>query len=884
MKKKQIILVLLSVCFMFLMMNFISSKTLIERTGNSNIYDLGNGQHMMELYPKDINMFINNEWKPYEDVTYFGETSKGLIITWKDKYIELEIVGKTKIGDKTFKELKENFDFKTTIEKNVGSYYYDHRLNATNIEKIIYKVNTNAGFCTFFNNKLKCGDQEIDFNEAVNDQNLDVTYFFGTLYISGDDLSYIDPSINLGYSYLNHHGTVDKEQSFVNNIYTTYNYYNGGNYLQDIGRDEVKGTTSWKFYDRRGYFSWETPSSLDNVDITDVDVNFRTGAMTGTVNTLKIYFVDEDDVSDLTPDTVSEAQDLYNELESSTLLYTLNNPTYYKWYDLDLGSSGNNALESAIYESNEFILGFVTNLYTDEYIDIYSSSTLSPYLEITYTAQDTTPPTTSFSASGSGSSRTITLTCSDSGSGCDYTRYCYDTSNSCSPGNTYSSPFTVTNSGSSSQTYYVRYWSRDNAGNSESTKSTSFTIGSSDTTPPTTTQSVSGFNSPAITVTLSCYDSGSGCASTKYCYSIHSSGTQVCSPGTTYSSPFTITNTFNTQMKGTFYYYSIDNANNQESSTGASYFLAAKDTTPPVTTATATSGGKSYTFGTQTTEDISVVLSCYDNDACDDTYWCIDNTNICVPDNHVSAYGNPTKKTSIGKEYLRFYSADVNTNKETTQSVILEKVTTITSNEEPNNTSGGSGRSITNIGEEGSMLSWEMSGPGGSDNYEFKMIPNTIRKQNIEFKNTGQSAVEVTLTCDNLKGAICEYVEFEKTFMTLPLIKNLITRIDFEVNLPEEIPNGDYIFNIIGTDQDGQQGVLSSKVIVDRSFLNQILTKFVSSFKIGNVNVPYFLLFLLIVIFVAITSFYSGFNKNQSGITWAMGLGLVVGLVIMGLL
>jgi len=98
---------------------------------------------------------------------------------------------------------------------------------------------------------------------------------------------------------------------------------------------------------------------------------------------------------------------------------------------------------------------------------------------------DTTPPSTSPSFSGTSGSGgwyisdvQVTLVCSDSSSGCDTTYYCIDTTNTCSPSISYSSPFTVSNEG----TNYIRYYSTDNAGNTEPTKSTEIKI---DKTNPT---------------------------------------------------------------------------------------------------------------------------------------------------------------------------------------------------------------------------------------------------------------------------------------------------------------------------------------------------------------------------------------------------------------
>jgi hypothetical protein len=85
---------------------------------------------------------------------------------------------------------------------------------------------------------------------------------------------------------------------------------------------------------------------------------------------------------------------------------------------------------------------------------------------------DTTPPTTTASPAGGTyiSSQSITLTCNDgSGSGCKTTYYCLGSG--CNPTTVYSGIIKI----SSSTT--LRFYSTDNANNSESIKTETYTIG-----------------------------------------------------------------------------------------------------------------------------------------------------------------------------------------------------------------------------------------------------------------------------------------------------------------------------------------------------------------------------------------------------------------------
>jgi ribosomal protein L40E/predicted RNA-binding protein with TRAM domain len=180
-----------------------------------------------------------------------------------------------------------------------------------------------------------------------------------------------------------------------------------------------------------------------------------------------------------------------------------------------------------------------------------------------YIYVDTMPPTTSCSLAGTGgtgspptytSTVTVTLTATDSGSGAANTNSRID-SGSFAP---YSGPFTVSATG----THTVYYYSTDWAGFIETTQSKTFVI-NIDTTPPTTSCSLSGTGGPdvytsAVTVTLSATDTGgSGVQTINYAYVNTTYGWSIYLP---YSGPFTISD------DGTYSitYFSSDNAGNIE--------------------------------------------------------------------------------------------------------------------------------------------------------------------------------------------------------------------------------------------------------------------------------------------------------------------------------
>ncbi len=200
--------------------------------------------------------------------------------------------------------------------------------------------------------------------------------------------------------------------------------------------------------------------------------------------------------------------------------------------------------------------------HTVEYYSIDSAGNTESVKSVTVKV-DTTKPSTSHSVS----SYTVTLTPSDATSGVYRTFYRIDSG----AWTLYSSPFSA---GSSGQ-HMVQFNSTDSAGNVEVTKQV--TVGSSDTTPPSTTASLSGTSGQngwyvgSVTVTLTATDS-SGISSRHYRID---SGTW-----TDYSSAFTVSG----EGTHTVEFYSIDMASNTESVKSVTFKI---DTVKPITNGSA---------------------------------------------------------------------------------------------------------------------------------------------------------------------------------------------------------------------------------------------------------------------------------------------------------
>ncbi|OGZ79192.1 MAG: hypothetical protein A2256_03095 [Candidatus Staskawiczbacteria bacterium RIFOXYA2_FULL_32_7] len=110
------------------------------------------------------------------------------------------------------------------------------------------------------------------------------------------------------------------------------------------------------------------------------------------------------------------------------------------------------------------------------------------------------------------------------------------------------------------------------------------------------------------------------------------------------------------------------------------------DITAPTTTATATSGGSSYTFGNWAVANVIITLSCSDGAGvgCDSSYpkYCTDTTNTCNPATAGTIYTTSITISDEGTTYIRYYSQDTipNTESVSSQIIKIDKITPIISN------------------------------------------------------------------------------------------------------------------------------------------------------------------------------------------------------------
>ncbi|MCP3167932.1 chitobiase/beta-hexosaminidase C-terminal domain-containing protein [Myxococcus qinghaiensis] len=176
-------------------------------------------------------------------------------------------------------------------------------------------------------------------------------------------------------------------------------------------------------------------------------------------------------------------------------------------------------------------------------------------------AEDSTAPTTTAAPAGGvyRSAQAVVLSCVDdaAGSGCAGTYYTVDGSAPTTSSPRYTGPITVAASTT------LRFLSTDIAGNVELAKTEQYNL---DTTPPVTTATpLGGVYDDAVSVTLTCGDSGSGCAETRY--TLDGSAPSASSP--LYAAPIPLTASLRVRFAST------DLAGNVEQVNQESYVLQA---------------------------------------------------------------------------------------------------------------------------------------------------------------------------------------------------------------------------------------------------------------------------------------------------------------------
>jgi hypothetical protein len=189
---------------------------------------------------------------------------------------------------------------------------------------------------------------------------------------------------------------------------------------------------------------------------------------------------------------------------------------------------------------------------------------------------------------------------------------------------------------------------------------------------------------------------------------------------------------------------------------------------------------------------------------------------------------------------------------------------------------GGGGGSVIVIGN----LSWAMYTETGSDRYQFNMLKRTSRSRDILFENMGATPLVIEVSCQYVSGSenLCDSVAFEYLSFELPVETGIAVPVEFTINLPDELVEGDYVINIVGTDDLGNPLAVTTEVNVGTgNKISDIPSKLLSSKLIFGIKIPYMLIFLTIwiILSVIISYVYKKFKVIAN-----VGLGAITALFI----
>lgn len=179
--------------------------------------------------------------------------------------------------------------------------------------------------------------------------------------------------------------------------------------------------------------------------------------------------------------------------------------------------------------------------------------------------------------------------------------------------------------------------------------------------------------------------------------------------------------------------------------------------------------------------------------------------------------------------------------------------------------------------------SWQMSAGAGSFSYDLSIVPGTSKTKDIWFLNTGLTERDITLTCEDISGTGCQYVTYSINNFKLPPVKGQSTKVPFTINIPENMIEEEFIFNIVATDDLDQPGVLSATIKVPQNFFLISIAKLLSNKNMFGINnFPYWIIYAIMVLFLWLFTFYLGLKKLKSGVAISFATSLLLSLIILG--
>jgi len=197
----------------------------------------------------------------------------------------------------------------------------------------------------------------------------------------------------------------------------------------------------------------------------------------------------------------------------------------------------------------------------------------------------------------------------------------------------------------------------------------------------------------------------------------------------------------------------------------------------------------------------------------------------------------------------------------------------------PPSTGGGGGSTTVIIGAVGN---WTMSSSGGGATFDFTILPGVDKIKTLEFLQQGTDSVDITMSCENVEGDLCKYVEFEKDIFNLPSAQLRLVTNNFIIKTPETYPIGEYTINLVGTDSNDVRKVVTATVTVSRFGIQTFIVKLGSDLGIF----PYWIIYFLSIIGLSI---FGNFTLTKLGVKnlrflWSIGISFILSTILVAVL
>jgi len=305
------------------------------------------------------------------------------------------------------------------------------------------------------------------------------------------------------------------------------------------------------------------------------------------------------------------------------------------------------------------------------------------------------------------------------------------------------------------------------------------------------------------------------------------------------------------------------NDTNENTNFGLTNYTFTIDLTNPTATInsiTTTAGSQTVTASTNSTDA--------NLDKCNYTIYTLGGGEDSPPNSSFNCNSDFSFATSGFATYnLSITSVDLAGNYNQTSTLFTVSAST------PVSPGGGGGGTTTVV--IGGEQTFDLTTQGGGDRYQYGMVKSSSESRDLLFENLIGSALDIELTCEDQEGSICQYLTFSEDSFSLPVGQEIKTKKSFTITLPDSVLEEKFIFTIIA--KDGTTTDFITIQVDMKSGLGSFFTKLGLSKKVGNLSIPYVLIFIISIL--AFGFFSNILILKPQKIKGNIGIALIIGIL-----